>query len=81
MDYSNMEMVSNVAIPYTPKVGDSNVQQEEMMQHNLTTTAHTTLQDEKSTRNSTPVTQTSQYSQISYQEEPVTYSTSFFHDL
>ena len=81
MNYPNMEMVSNVAIPYATKVGDSNVQQQEIIQHNLSNTTQTTLQDEKETRNPTPVNQTNQFTQMNYQEEPITLFMLFLCDI
>lgn len=68
MEYSNLGIVANVAIPYTSKVDGNSIEQKQIQQQPIQTT---TIQNNKNTDQSNETTDSFRFSTLSYQETPL----------
>lgn len=70
MDYSNMDIVTNVAIPYTQKVDDTPMEPKQLIQQDLHTTQQTVIQNDKDSSRQVILSDSYQYTNTDYQEIP-----------
>ena len=71
MEYSNLGIVTDVAIPYTSKVDGNNIEQKQIQQQSIQTT---NTQNDKNINQSNEVTDSFRFSTISYQELPTKFT-------
>lgn len=70
MDYTNMDIVTNVAIPYSQKVDDTPMEPKQIIQQDLHTTQPTVIQNEKDSSRQVMLSDSYQYPNTDYQEIP-----------
>lgn len=79
MEYSNLEIVTNVAIPYTSKIEESSLEQKQINQSSIHNTSTTLLQNEKNSTQSARLSEPFRFAPGSYQE--LTFRSVFYHSL
>ena len=68
MDYSNIAIVANVAIPYSQKVDDTNLDPKQITSQDIHSTQQNDLQTVKDPAQQTIITDSFPYSPMTYQE-------------
>lgn len=65
-----MDIVTNVAIPYTQKVDDTPMEPKQLIQQDLHTTQQTVIQNDKDSSRQVILSDSYQYTNTDYQEIP-----------